>query len=150
MLKETNDIFIDSVYAGSSKDMNLDKMLQKTVPGNDWKQVMSSNGGFSGYRIYFNESEMRARVISWKTNSGFKDKDDNYLYYGDVVEDDKGLKGTIERHSEGFDFKTGLYNNVYYEFVPNYIKNLYNPKMKLTDDFAKKLKKISNHKVISF
>lgn len=137
------DFFIDGVFAVSVDDSSkLDDIYKRLMPSDDYRQLMSSSGGYSGYRVFFSENEMRAHTVFWKTNSGFTDKDGNVLYAGDKVVDENGNYGYVEKCSEGFGFMTGKSRNEYYSIRSGIFNN------RLTVQTAKTLKKVEDRKVI--
>lgn len=148
MIQETNDFFIDGVYAGTAGDEDVDEMLEKMRPeGDEWRQEMSSLGGYSGYRLYFNEREMRARVVGWKTNSGYTDKNGCALYNGDEAEDECGNRGTIDRRTGDYDYRENRFRDIKYVFSYNRPNNPYNTSLTLTPETARKLTRIGSRKM---
>ena len=101
-MKDSCDIFVDGVFTiAIREDEDVEPIYEKLIPNGSYKQLCSSSGGYSGYRVYFSETELKARIIAWKTNSGFQDKNGNTLYYSDEVVDDKGQKGIVSMKSDG-------------------------------------------------
>ena len=139
-MKDSCDIFVDGVFTlAIQEDEDIEPVYEKLIPRGSYKEIVSSSGGYSGYRVYFSETELKARTIAWKTNSGFRDKDGNALYYSDSVIDDMGQKGTVSMKSDGWDYRTDKQLNKRYvvEFYQNSVFS-----KTLTDEYAKTLKKI--------
>ena len=134
---------MDGVFAASIDDCDdLDDMYKRLMPAaDDYRELISSMGGYSGYRVFFSESEMRAHTVFWKTNSGFTDKDGNALYYNDNVIDENGEEGYVDRRLDGYDFIKGTSRTERYGIR---IGNFFN---ELSAKYAKTLKKLPDNKV---
>ena len=142
-MKDSCDIFVDGVFTLAIKeDEDIEPVYEKLIPKGSYKRMLSSCGGYSGYRVYFSETELKARTIAWKTNSGFRDKDGNALYCSDRVVDDTGQKGTVSIENDGWDYRTDKQLNKRY--VVEFNRGPLGPFSKsiLTDEYAKTLKKI--------
>lgn len=139
-MKDSYDIFVDGVFTIAIKeDKDIEPVYEKLISKGSYKEIVSSNGGYSGYRVYFSETELKAHTIAWKTNSGFRDKDGNSLYCSDRVVDDMGQKGTVSMKSDGWDYRT--YKPLNKQYVVEFYQTPVFSKT-LTDEYAKTLKKI--------
>ena len=134
-MKDKCDFFVDGVYAASIDDTDsMDEMYDRLMPSGNYKQIISSTGGYSGYRVFFSENEMRAHTVFWKQNSGFVDKNGNTLYVGDIVEDEHGYQGTVDINFD-YDFRKNIKTNVRYLVRSSNLNNA------LTKDYAKTLER---------
>ena len=139
-MKDSCDFFVDGVFTlAIREDEDIEPVYEKLIPKGSYKEIVSSSGGYSGYRVYFSETELKARTIAWKTNSGFQDKDGNALYYSDGVVDDIGQKGTVSMENSGWDYRTN--KQLDKRYVVEFYQGPFSKRI-LTDEYAKTLKKI--------
>ena len=139
-MKDSYDIFVDGVFTLAFKEVEgFASIYEKLISNDSYKEILSSSGGYSGYRVYFSKTELKARTIAWKTNSGFRDKDGNTLYCSDIVIDDMGHKGTVSMDRDGWNYKTNKQLNERY--VVEFYQSSFSKRI-LTNEYAKTLKKI--------
>lgn len=101
-------LYINNIFsrAFESKD-GLDEFINKVYQYDDWKKIKSNSDDSYEYRIYVSFKNCQTSFIYWKTWTGLKDKDNNYIFFGDEVVDREGNIWNIQDTPDDYPYCKG-------------------------------------------
>lgn len=124
-------LFINNTFSrGFDSWEEVDKFIEEVFEKNfsGWENIKSATNGNYEYKIYVNYKECQSSFVYSVTWTGFKDKNNDYIFFGDELIDKDGI---IWHICEMFD------NNIY---LINYPDGNYKPtKIKLNPNVEKLL-----------
>lgn len=100
MAKTRYEVFQDGEMIAAFDDLSQYEEVTDPIFESLRKQgygfLQSSTCGSSGYDIYFNESKLRATVISYKHTTKVFDQNGQPIYEEDILQDEEGYQWKVD------------------------------------------------------
>lgn len=100
MAKTRYEVFQDGEMIAAFDDLSqyeeVTDPIFESLRKQGYKFLQSSTDGSSGYDIYFNESKLRATVISYKHATKVFDQNAQPIYEEDILQDEEGYQWKVD------------------------------------------------------